>query len=168
MTLYEINEVLKNALQNIDPETGEVLADLDELEIQRNDLIEGIALSIKNDTALIEAIKAEIENLQKRVRAISNSVEWKKRYVGNALIRIDSETGEAVYDTFKSAKCDLRWRKSEKVEIEDESVFIAMYPNYCATKIEMKPDRKLIKAEIESGREIAGAMVVQNRNLQVR
>ena len=168
MTIFEISEKLKNALQDVDPETGEILADLDELGIQRNDLIEGMALSIKNYTALIEAIKSEIENLQKRVKTITNSVEWRKRYLGNALIRIDADTGEAVYDTFKTAKCALSWRKSEKVEIDDEEKFIIEHPVYCVTKIEKKPDKKLIKAELEKGIEITGAAIVENRNLQVR
>lgn len=167
MTLYEINETLKNALQNIDPETGEVLSNLDELEIQRSDLIEGMALSIKNDTALADAIMNEVDALTKRAKSIKNSIEWKKRYLGNVLIRVN-EDGEVVYDTFKTPKCDLRWRKSASVQIEDEVAFCAEHPNYCTTKVEVKPDRKLIKADIEKGCAITGAMVVEKNNLQIK
>ena len=167
MTLYEINEKLKNALQNIDPETGEVLTDLDELEIQRSDLIEGMTLAVKNDSALVDAIMNEVDALLKRAKVLKNGVEWKKRYLGNALIRVN-EDGEVVYETFKSARCDLRWRKSASVQIENESVFCEAFPNYCVTKTEVKPDKKLIKAELDKGAKIAGAMIVEKQNLQIK
>lgn len=162
MTLYEINQALRNALETIDPETGEIMADLDELNIQRAEKIEGIALTIKEDLALAEAIKAEADSLLKRATAIKNRAEWKKRYLGNALT---SENGREKY---ASARVAIGWRKSQKVQIEDEIAFCEAHPNYSITKVEQKPDRKLIAKDLKEGVGISGAVLVETESIQIR
>ena len=162
MTLYEINEALRNALDNIDPETGEVLDDLDELLIQRAEKIEGIALSIKEDIALAEAIEKEAKTLLDRAKTVKNRADWKKRYLTNAM------THEDGMEKYSSARVSIGWRKSEKVEIEYEDEFCKTFPTYTSYKIEVKPDRTLIKKELKSGKEIPGAVLVETQSIQIK
>ena len=162
MTLYEINEALKNALANMDPETGEILADLDGLELQRTEKIEGIALSIKNDTALMAAIKDEIEAMQKRLKTISGSVEWRKQYLANALTHEDGN------EKFASPRVSIGWRKSVSVRIDDEVAFCRDHANYSKMKIDVKPDKDAIKTDLKKGVQISGAVLEERNNLQIR
>ena len=162
MTLYEINEALRNALNNIDPETGEILTDLDELSIQRADKIEGIALSIKEDIALADAIEKEAKQLLDRAKTVKGRAEWKKRYLTNAL------THEDGMEKYSSARVSIGWRKSEKVEIEDEAGFTVLHPDFCATKVEVKPDRTLIKKTIKDGGTVTGAVLVETQSIQIK
>ena len=162
MTLYEINEALRNALASIDPETGEITADLDELEIQRADKIEGIALSIKEDIALADAIEKEAKTMLDRAKSVNGRAEWKKRYLTNAL------THEDGMEKYQSARVSIGWRKSERVEIADEPGFIAVHPDFCATKVEVKPDRTLIKKTIKDGGEVTGAAIVETQSIQIK
>ena len=162
MTLYEINEALRNALNSIDPETGEILTDLDELEIQRADKIEGIALSIKEDIALAEAIEKEAEKMLKRAKSVKGRAEWKKRYLANALTDANGR------ERFSTARVGISWRKSKKVDILDEAAFCEAHPNYCTVTVTTKPDRKLIRADIENGCEITGAALVETESIQIR
>lgn len=162
MTLYEINEALRNALQTIDPETGEITADLDELEIQRSEKIEGIALSIKEDTALAEAIEKEAKTMMERAKVVRNRADWKKRYLTNAM------THEDGMEKYTSARVSIGWRKTKKVEIPNEEMFCAMNPSYCVTKTEVRPDRTLIRKSIEDGCVFDGAVLVENNAIQIK
>ena len=162
MTLYEINEALRNALNSVDPETGEIMDDLDELEIQRADKIEGIALSIKEDIALADAIEKEAKTMLDRAKSVKGRAEWKKRYLTNAL------THEDGMEKYQSARVSIGWRKSERVEIADEPGFIAVHPDFCATKVEVKPDRTLIKKTIKDGGEVTGAVLVESQSIQIK
>ena len=153
MTLYEINEALRNALNSVDP---------DELEIQRADKIEGIALSIKEDIALADAIEKEAKTMLDRAKSVKGRAEWKKRYLTNAL------THEDGMEKYQSARVSIGWRKSERVEIADEPGFIAVHPDFCATKVEVQPDRTLIKKTIKDGGEVTGAVLVESQSIQIK
>ena len=71
MTLWEVDKRIRDILENgmhIDEETGEVLLpeDLDSLNIERDEKIEGIALYVKNLKAEADAIHTEIYRLKDR------------------------------------------------------------------------------------------------------
>ena len=62
MTLYDINAQLEALLEQVDPETGELLCDMDQLEalsLERDRKLEGLALYIKNRDAEAKAIREE-------------------------------------------------------------------------------------------------------------
>lgn len=113
MTLYEIDEQLMGL---VDPETGEVLdrEAFDRLAIERDRKIEGVALWIKNERAMSEALDAEIKNLQKRKKACDNRVDRLKDYLKYAL------EGEK----FKTARASVSFRVGSVTKIADEKVFI--------------------------------------------
>lgn len=168
MNLFDLNAAIRNAYQSFDPETGEITVDVDELELQRSDKIEGIALMIKEDAALAEAIEKEGKKMLDRAKSVKARAERWKRYLGDALTTIDEETGEVRHERFSSARTAISWRKGEKIEIADEAAFVAEHPNYCAVKTEVKPDRILIKKDIKAGCGVPGAVLVETNSIQIK
>lgn len=147
MNLYEINNEMLNC---IDPETGEVDIDkLNDLQMLKDEKIENIALWIKDLKAEAEALKAEKLAFQARQAAAENKAESLKNYLANAL------NGEK----FKTTKCAISFRRSEKVEIMNE---LDLPPEF--TTVEIKADKTAIK----SGQEVAGAKIVESTSCIIK
>ena len=113
MTLYEIDQKIDEMIANaIDPETGEILVtdeEINALQMEREQKIENIALYIKNQEAMVSAIREEEKALASRRRTCENRVERLKEYLKTALAG----------NRFQTAKCDIRFRKTSVVEIGD-------------------------------------------------
>lgn len=154
MTLFEIDKAI---IDCIDAETGEIL-DLEALEglsMQRTDKIENIALFIKNLMADAAAFKAEKEIFAEREKAALKKAESLKNYLTYAL---DGQK-------FSTTKCVVSFRKSERVEITDESLIPA---TYFIAKHTLEPDKKFIKEVLKKGVEIEGAVLTENLNISIK
>lgn len=153
-TLYEIDAAILNCC---DAETGEIIdADaLDALMMEREAKIENIALYIKNLTADAAAYKAEKEAFAAREAQAANKADRLKKYLTAAL------NGQK----FSTARCAVSFRRSEKVEIDEESVIPAEYMN---ETVKRTPDKTAIKAAIKAGQEISGCRLVENQNISIK
>lgn len=160
-TLYEINQAI---LDVVDGETGEIL-DLDrlvELQLEKEQKVEGIALFIKTLAAEAAAIKAEEEALAERRKAKENRAKSLKEYL----------TNELAGKKFETARVRLSYRKSTKVEISDETALLDYLEKnhheqcikYKTPEISTSEVGKLLKA----GTELPGAALVENNNLQLK
>ena len=156
MTLYEIDKALMDFEFEIDEETGEILnaADLDELKMAREQKIEGVGLWIKNLEAEKEAVKNEKNNLDAREKRIAKKIDGLKDYLAYAL---DGQP-------FSTSRLVVGWRKSESVDISNEALIPAEYCNIATVS---KPDKKAIKKALKEGKEIMGATIVENNNIQI-
>lgn len=108
MTIYDID---RKITELVDPETGELL-DLEaftELQMERERKIEGIALWVKELTALASDIKDEISVLQERKKAAERKCERLKGYLSYIL------QGEK----FTTPRCAVSFRKSTSVQVDD-------------------------------------------------
>lgn len=166
MNLYEINSQIKRILDNgfnadIDPETGEIIDegehDLETLEILRQDKLEGIALYIKNLTALADDIKAEEKSLAERRKAAEAKAERLSAYLADDL----TSHGEKKLET---AKCAVTMRKSEAV-IVDESLLDMTWFKPTTT---YKPMLAEIKKAIKSGETVDGAHIEERQKVTVK
>lgn len=161
MTLYEINQAI---LDTIDPETGEIIdvEKLSELQMEREQKLEGVALWIKNLNAEAEAYKAEKEAFAEREKAAKNKSESLKKWLSYAL------NGEKM----STPKVAISFRKSESVEIEDEERVITFAQkngrddllSYTAPTV----NKSAIKAVIKTGKEIPGAVLVEKQNISIK
>lgn len=158
MNLFDINTAIENAfLACVDPETGEVIGDtaeLDALQIQRDEKVENIACLIKNLKAEAEAIQNEERKLKSRRQACENHADWLKKYLANNL------QGEK----FKSARVSISWRKSQAVEVEDVWKLPAEYIRMA----DPEPKKTEIKEALKAGIEVPGAELVDNLNMTIR
>lgn len=163
MKLFEISKdilALEDALESDTeaPETirGEALKYLEELKISKAEKIENCVALLKNWEALETAIKAEETALKARRDSLEKRAEWLKNYLSFCLL-----PGEK----FESAKCKVSWRKSESVEIQDESIIPEIYQRVeTVTKI----DKKAIKDAYNAGGEVPGAIIVKKNNIVIK
>ena len=162
MTLYEINKELEELIANsIDPETGELMIDpeqLDELNMARDEKIEQTALYIKNLKAEAAAIKAEMDNLKSRYDSAKNKAERLSEYIKDIL------AGEK----FQTAKVAISYRNATSVEINPD-VFFARAANgkYFRVK-DPEADKKAIADAIKSGETIEGAELVTKTSMTIK
>ena len=163
MKLYELNEqieLLENQyMECINLETGqidnpELLEHIEEVKqamtIEKESKSLNLAKLIKNTDSDVNAIDAEIKNLQARKTTLNNKSDWFKGYLTSILRPIESEKGE----TFKDSQAVISWRKSESVTILDDSLLSS---DYTVEKITTSPDKKLIKQVIKDGFTVEGA-----------
>ena len=155
-TLYELNEQLMNFEFEIDEETGEILnADaLDQLELERDEKIENIALYIKNLKADADAYKKEKDSFYQKERASKNKAERLTEYLQNMLM------GEK----FKSTKVTISYRKSEALNIEDGAEVPAIYLKEVTPQV----DKIALKEAIKAGAIMDGISLVERQNIWIR
>lgn len=153
MTLKEINQDVAGALDRlqdvIDEETGEVmdsayLAELEELQMAREEKLRNIIRWVISRRAEMKAIKEEKERLDKRLKAGTREIDFLiSHYLPSQL-----ETGE----TYHCADGDIKYRHSRGVKITDAD---ALPDEYVRTVREInKAD--MLKA-LKTGASIPGA-----------
>jgi hypothetical protein len=153
MNLFEIeNEIL----QCFDAETGEVLdvEKLEALHIARENKLENVACWIKNLEAEATAYKEQKAAFAERQQTAERKAESLKKYLSDAL------NGTP----FKTVKCDVRFRKSQRVEVPDVYKLDENYLRYS----EPTPDKTAIKKAIQSGQEVAGAVLIDNVSMTIK
>ena len=157
MTLYEIDKALTDFEFEVDEETGEILnaADLDELQMAREQKIENIGLYIKNFEAEKDAVKHEKDNFADREKKLGKKIESLKGYLTYAL---DGQK-------FSTPKVAVSFRKSESVLIKDEFL---VPDEYCEFTIMRKPNKKNIKDALKKGKELMGVELVEKQNISIK
>lgn len=160
MKLYEIDQQLERLLEldterMVDTETGEILTaeDIDKLQMDRAEKIEGCLLVIKNKLAEADAIDVEMKKLADRKRSLNNKAIWLQEYVASSL------NGE----TFSTSKGAVTYRKSEAIEVLDID---KISPEYIKTTI--SADKTAIKKAIKAGEVVGGAQLIERMNMQIK
>ena len=162
--LYEIEDDIAKLIEidadrYVDGETGEIVSReaWEALQVERDKKIEGIALGYKNEDAEAKAIKAEIENLTERMKRHQKRAEGYKQFLASVLAGAKFET----------AKCTIRFSKSEAVEIDPHLDVRCLPEEYLRYK-EPEPNKTLLKADIKAGKTIYGVQVVTKNNIQIK
>ena len=153
MKLYEID----NAIYDCVNEDGEVIdpEKLEELQMERDKKIEGIACWIKELAAEANAIKEEKLRLEARQRVAENKVKSLKSYLAYALQGA----------SFRTAKVSVSFRKTESVEVTPDGLENLMRGGRddLLTYKQPEPNKTAIKNAIKNdGLNIAGIQLVQN------
>lgn len=166
MRLFEITAAYQSFVDAI--ENGEIPEDaiadtLESITATLEEKADNTACVIKNITAEIFALRAEERKLAERRRIKENQVERLREYLSNALI----QSGHTKIET---ARNKISFRKSESVQIDDESAFIdwAMKDDdeYLTYK-EPTINKTAIKKALADGKEVKGAYIEQRQNLQI-
>lgn len=154
MTLYEIDSAI---MACIDAETGEIIdpEKLESLQMARESKIENVALWVKNLKALTSAIKAEKDALAEREANYKAKIESLSKWLVGALDGTKFETPKVM----------ISFRNSEAVEIVNESDIPA---EYMREKVQTAPDKTAIKEALKNNFQIPGAILVQNKNIQIK
>lgn len=155
--LYELIRAFENFEFEFDEETGELLNadDLDNIEIALDDKIKNCVYYYKNKKAEAEALKAEKMRFAERQKAAERQAQTMGEYLANCL------QGEAWQSADKTQK--ITYRKSDEV-VADVAQLPAEYLRYK----EPEADKTAIKKAIKAGVEIAGAQLIEKRNIQIK
>ena len=153
MNLYEIDEKI---LECIDTETGELIDAemLDKLCMERTEKIEYVCLWIKNLKAEIEALKAEKQAFEERIKKATSKSDSLKKYITSYL------NGAK----FESAKVSVSFRKSESLEILEDATIPEEYLKYKAPDV----DKVGLKKALKDGQTFEGIFIVENQNIQIK
>lgn len=155
---YEIEKAINALFDSVDEETGEVdpeaLVNLEQLNVERERKLENIACYIKNLNSDSTALKAEIDSLEKRKRAIDNKVSRLKVYLQQ---HVNTD------EKFSFPRAVISFRKSKKVEIINESLIPKRL-----FRIKAEPDKVAIKDELASGKKVKGCEFVESYSLQIK
>lgn len=152
--LYEIEQEI---LDCVDIETGEIIdeARLESLEIEKNDKIESVILWRKDLIAEADAVRAEAQNLMKRVKSCEGKAEQLKKYIEHAL---DGAK-------FKTERCSVSYRKSTSIVIDDPYL---VSDKYFKPLDEKWFSKEAIKAAIEKGEEVIGAHQEERQSIVIK
>lgn len=168
-SLYELNNGIIELLENgfnlacVDLETGEIdmekaAAYLEQLQLERSEKVENIALFIKNLESDAAKIKEEEKSLKARREQKERKAERLREYLKTSML--------ALGDTkFETARVALSFRASKAVVIDNMET---LDKAYITEKITYQADKTAIKKAIESGATVAGARIEENQNLQIK
>lgn len=151
--LYEINKELLNC---IDTETGEIIDTdkFDQLQLERNEKLENVALWYKNLSADAESFKAEKNAFAEREKQAKSKADSLKNYLDAAL------NG----NKFSTTKVNITYRKSKSLEHDGETEVPEAFLKYSDPTI----DKTAVTNAIKSGEDITGFTLKENNNIQVK
>lgn len=167
-TLYELDSKIAELLETgfemscIDAETGEIdetqlAIYLEQLQLDRKTKIDNIAVYVKNLEAEAVAIRAEEKKLKERREAKERKAERLKNYIKTSMM-LQGET------KFESARVSMALRNSKAVVVDESKLESVYFIN----KIVQSVDKKAIKAALEAGILVEGAMLEERKNLQIK
>ena len=143
MTIYEIDA----AILALTDEDGEItdIEQLDALQMEKDKKIDNVISWYKNLLAEAKAIREEEKALAERRRKLESKADrlfgWINKVLGGA--------------KFKSARNEIKYRKSKAVVIADVDTFTAWAVSFAPSliKIQAPPDKAAIKEYINGGGE---------------
>ncbi len=164
MTLYEIDQRLFELLEQVDPETGELLAspeDFAQLQMTRKEKLENTALYIKNLRSEAVAIKGEEDILAKRRKRIESKISWLES-------NLKASLGG---NSFETSRCSVKFKQNpESVKYTDEKAAMAWAVEYSQDCIKFAPptlSKADIKKKLKSGEQIPGVELVREIRMEV-
>lgn len=158
MNIYEIDNAMFSL---IDEETGEIkdFEAFEELQMQKDEKIENVALWHKNLIAESKAIREEEKALAERRKSLEHRAESLKNFVSRAL------NG----NKFSTSKVAISYRKSTAIEVDDEFIDYAMKNNNdLLTFKRPEPNKTAIKEMLQGGFDIPHAELVEKNNMSIK
>lgn len=138
----------------VDEETGEILKEelLEELERNKEELLEDAALTIKNLNAELDALRNEIKQMTERKQRAERNIDTLKKVLKESL------NGEKI----KTPRVQVTYRKSQSVNILNLDKIPSKF-----IKIKKEADKTAIKKALKAG-EVEGAEVIQNTSIIIK
>ena len=139
---------------------GELTPELEQALIITQENLQDKAINygyvIKNFESEVDIIEEEIKRLNALKKARQNAVDKLKTNISDAMQLFGILEVKA--PTFK-----MNFRKSESVEI-----FEGLDQEFITEKVSYQPDKIAIKNAIKEGRQVNGAALITNLNLQIK
>lgn len=159
-TLFEITQEVIELASLL--EEGEFTPELEQqLAITRDELDS----KAENYVKVIRSVEGDISVIDDEIKRLKEIRDGKSRVVDRMKEALSTAMTAFKVDKIETALMKLFFRKSESVEILDETLVPEQYK---LSRVVVNPDKILIKKLIKSGEEIPGAEVVEKLNLQIK
>lgn len=161
ITLFDAAQAVREAVNQIDQETGEVVESYAESrELFQNKAIACVAYA-KEEAATLASAKAMLEDMQAKVEARELRLERFEAYLADCM----KATGiTEVKHELGLFGAKLYLERDEAVEIDADAEFP---PELCNDPKPPTPSKAKIKAAIKRGEAIAGARIVRKDRLSI-
>lgn len=162
-SLYQIQQDYLQLAAILEDNGGEITPEIeDQLAINQEQLqTKGVnyALVIRQLSGEEAVIKAEIDRLTKLMKSKASAAERLKNTIKSAmeLYGIQSIKGDLINISLKN--------NPVAVQIDDEG---GVPPEYLVVKETRSPDKKALKAAIESGAEIPGVYLTTSKSITIK
>lgn len=161
VTLFDAAQAVRESVNQIDPETGELLESYTESrELFQNKAVACVAYA-KEEAATLESAKAMVKDMLSKIDAREKRLERFKAYVADCM----KATG------ITEVKHDLGLFGAKLYEGRDESVELdegaSFPPELCNEPKPPTPSKTKIKAAIKAGEAVAGARIVRKDRLTI-
>lgn len=162
LSLYQIEKDYITLAENLIDADGEVTDEtFTALQINKEQLEtkgQCYGFIVKELSGEIDIIEAEIKRLTALKSSRDKTIDRLKETLSNAMELFEIEE-------IKSPLMKISFRKSESIEIENEFL---LDEEYVTEKITIVPDKARIKEAIKKGEFVCGAILKQNKNLQIK
>lgn len=161
ITLFDAAQQVREAINRVDPETGELL----DFDSQSRALFEqkaiGCVAYAKEEAATIASAKAMLKEMADKIASREKRLERFELYLADCMkatgiTEVKHETG------LWGAKLYLD--RDESVELEEGATFP---PELCNDPKPPAPSKSKIKAAIKAGQPVAGARIVRKDRLSI-
>ena len=161
VTLFDAAQAVREAVNQIDPETGELLESYAESrELFQNKAIACVAYA-KEEAATLASAKAMIKDMLAKVEAREQRLERFEAYLADCM----KATGiTEVKHELGLFGAKLYLERDEAVEIDADAEFP---PELCNDPKPPTPSKTKIKAAIKAGEAVAGARIVRKDRLTI-
>lgn len=162
LSLYNIQTEFLQLTDALIENGGELTPEIEEaLQLNKDNLEtkgSNYGLVVRQLEAENDVINAEIARLTNLKKSRANTVDRLKQSLSTAM---------EVYgfEEIKTPILKISFRKSESVEIADETKVEA---KYMVSKTTTSPDKTAIKEAIKAGEVVSGAILKQNKNIQIK
>ena len=162
ITLHAATETVRELLDQIDPETGELPEGYEHArELVQTKATAVVAYLLESDrqTDMVEQYAKE---LLARAKSERNRGVWLRRYLAEHMAALGITEIKDERGVFKAS---LSVGRDEAVEVFDAEQVPA---DFVRTVTKTEPDKTAIKNAIKSGLEVAGAKLVKRDRLTIR
>lgn len=160
MRLYEIDQNLRALWNKIAEQEGEITEEdmqaLEELELAKNDKIEGYGV-------IIRELESEIDDCSQEIERIKEIADRKKKCLERLKNGLQEFMLNNEIDKFESLKVRVSFRKSQALEIEEG----AELPDNLM-RVKKEPNKTAIKEYIVNGGELKGVFLIDRQNIQIK
>lgn len=163
VTLYQAAEQVRELLDQIDPETGEMPEGFEGARALVETKSRAVAAFILDTEAQADMIEAHGKTLIARAKAARKRTDWLRQYLKTHMQAADILSIKSEDGTF-SAK--LEKERDESVDVFEPGLLPQDYMREIPAKYE--PDKALIKKAIKDGFEVPGARIVKNDRLTIK
>ncbi len=171
MKLYEINLEIAQLIEQIpfDPETGEILGDIEEfekriweLQMERKNIMEWLAKIVLNTRSEEAALKAEEQRLKARREALAKKEDRLMGILDRECAGEKTDLGVATFS----------YRKTSRVEVADCAKAIRWLKRNKHMECFRVPDPEVAKAEVKklinSGTKVPGCSVIEDYSYSLK